>query len=337
MEERIRWIDTAKFLGIFAIYLGHFGVQAGNAYKFVFQYHVPLFFLLSGCMSRYDKENNFIRFLIKKIKSILIPFWFFSLLSIAVYVIQCNEGLSTTKELLILVAKGNIRNTFFAGALWFLSCLFCMEIIYKVLKLLKKKWIIFLICLAMYMVAELVIIPRPIVEPHWYYNLDSAFYYMIFFTIGDIIYPYLLELFKLDTRWKKIIFAISGGGSFVYSALLFCENDCLTYVLVFFPALALFTPIMKALLVIWFNFVIARAVENISLFNEIGRSTLYLCGNESIVKTIIPCLVETIGMGINLPSPLSTYLYTAILLVICLKFIIPIEKRLLNSIRGALS
>lgn len=71
-----------------------------------------------------------------------------------------------------------------------------MEIIYKLLKLLKKRWIIFIICLAMYMAAELVITPRPIVEPHWYYNFDSVFYYIIFFAIGDIVYPYLLDLFQ---------------------------------------------------------------------------------------------------------------------------------------------
>lgn len=35
MKERVKFIDVAKFLGIYAIYLGHFGNTAGNAYEFV--------------------------------------------------------------------------------------------------------------------------------------------------------------------------------------------------------------------------------------------------------------------------------------------------------------
>ncbi len=48
MKQRVGWIDVAKCLGIFAIYLGHFGEKAGKAYMFVFLYHVPLFFSFQG-------------------------------------------------------------------------------------------------------------------------------------------------------------------------------------------------------------------------------------------------------------------------------------------------
>ncbi|EHD6281987.1 acyltransferase, partial [Shigella flexneri] len=42
------WVDSLKFLGIFAIYLGHLGLGAGKLYPFVFSYHVPLFFFAAG-------------------------------------------------------------------------------------------------------------------------------------------------------------------------------------------------------------------------------------------------------------------------------------------------
>ena len=60
MRQRIQWVDTAKFLGIFAIYLGHFAEASGNALDFVFSYHIPLFFFLSGCMSTYDRTPSFL-------------------------------------------------------------------------------------------------------------------------------------------------------------------------------------------------------------------------------------------------------------------------------------
>ena len=331
MRERVRWIDTAKFLGIFAIYLGHFGEKAGNSYNFVFQYHVALFFCLSGCMDTYDQENNIMRYTLKEIKSKLVPLWVFSVLSIVVCVIQNNYGLGRISDFLILVAKGNIRESFFAASLWFFSCLFFMKIIFKLIKFLKKSWLIFAVCLAMYMIAELVITPRPSIKPHWFYNLDSVFYYIIFFAIGYIGYPYIVDLFKLDTRLKKVIFILSGGICFGYSALIFNGRDGLTPVIILFPALRLFIPIIRALLIIWFNLIIAKIVENINIFNEIGRNTLYLCGNEYIVKILVPCMIELTGLELNLSSPLSAYLYTTILLIVCIKILIPSEKRLLYS------
>jgi len=35
-KERLDYIDVAKALGMFAIYLGHFGEKAGYAYLWVF-------------------------------------------------------------------------------------------------------------------------------------------------------------------------------------------------------------------------------------------------------------------------------------------------------------
>jgi len=55
-KERINYLDVAKFIGIFCIYLGHFGTYAGAAYPFVFTFHVPLFFFLSGCSETMSRE-----------------------------------------------------------------------------------------------------------------------------------------------------------------------------------------------------------------------------------------------------------------------------------------
>ena len=41
-HNRYEWVDVLRFLGIFAIYLGHFENKAGKLYSFVFSYHVSL-------------------------------------------------------------------------------------------------------------------------------------------------------------------------------------------------------------------------------------------------------------------------------------------------------
>lgn len=45
---RIAWIDILKALGILAIFCGHMGDGTGHLNRFVFMYHVPLFFSLRG-------------------------------------------------------------------------------------------------------------------------------------------------------------------------------------------------------------------------------------------------------------------------------------------------
>ena len=97
---RIAWIDVAKFLGMFAIYLGHFGNFAGKAYQYVFTFHVPLFFLISGGLASCDKETDVKAYFIKKFKTILAPFYVFVLLSIATAVIEQNIGVMQVVEML---------------------------------------------------------------------------------------------------------------------------------------------------------------------------------------------------------------------------------------------
>ena len=57
-EQRVHWIDTFKFIGMFEIYLGHFFEKSGLAYEFVFTHHVALFFFLAGCTEMLNKETS---------------------------------------------------------------------------------------------------------------------------------------------------------------------------------------------------------------------------------------------------------------------------------------
>lgn len=336
MKERVKWIDVAKFLGIFAIYLGHCGKDAGYAYKFVFAYHVPFFFFLSGCMSNYNNENNFGEFVWSKIKRIMVPFWGFSILSIFLEVVMDNKTLIDIENMLVLVLKGNVRNTFFAVSLWFLSCLFIIELIFKLLKYLKVKTVILAICIIAYYIAATMISPSPIVEPHWLYNVDSAMYFIIYYAIGYIVYPYVLKLFYLNTKTKKVVFLLSGFIALVYSAFAFEQYDYLTIWFKNVPYINLFIPVAKAMLIIWLNLTLARLLQEIKLFADIGKETLYLCGNEYIIKQLFPNILAVFGLGINMQNPLIAYIYIFVLVILGTKFLIPCEKMFINKVKKSL-
>lgn len=331
MQKRIAWIDIAKFFGIFAIYLGHFGAEAGRSFYFVFSHHVALFFFLSGCMENYNKEENFLRYLQKKIKSIMIPFWVFSALSAIVSVIHRNLGWDYAKALTVEIARGVVRNTFIAGSLWFLTCLFVMQILFFFIRKLRHKPLVFLVSVAIYVFANEGLNPHPLWQPSMYYNVDSALYYLIYYTIGYLVFPYVLRLFELNSTRKRMIFSVTAIGSFLYTMAIFFEIDLSTRIP--FPEWSgSYVAVATTCLMIYFYLVVAKLLEDVSVLAELGKNTLYLCGSEYIIKEMVLALAGTLGLTIGINNPLGCYIYTAILLVAADKCLVPAEKYIVNKI-----
>ncbi|HON53348.1 MAG TPA: acyltransferase family protein [Bacteroidales bacterium] len=72
MPQRINWIDYAKVIGIYLVVLGHLPIpEQGSVY--IYSFHMPLFFFISGFLS---KTNNitFRQFILKKIRTLIIPY-----------------------------------------------------------------------------------------------------------------------------------------------------------------------------------------------------------------------------------------------------------------------
>lgn len=330
MNERIDWIDIAKCFGIYAIYLGHFKELAGLSYEFVFQYHVALFFLISGICENFNYENNIKNFFNRKVRNILIPYVFFSMISVVILCSIYNTSLQLLFEQIVLILKGCIRNNFFAYQLWFLTCLFMIEVLFFFIKKIKVKWIIFLISLFCYIIANTII--NPITNPKFWYNIDSALYYIIFFTIGYIAFPYISRLFETKNKMHNTIICITGIISFCYSILLYFHIDILN-IIPFISSIRLFVPIIRALIVIWLFFILSRFIIKNRCLKSIGRNTLYLCGSEWIIKSLASLTLYMFGLKINNFNTIIIHIYTVLLLVITNKYIVPIEKRIITNIQ----
>lgn len=80
MNNRIGFIDSGKGLGIFLVVLGHFYMYSGqfdnHIVKIIYLFHMPLFFFLSGLVTKYVVGSWY--FLKKKANRLLLPFgtWF---------------------------------------------------------------------------------------------------------------------------------------------------------------------------------------------------------------------------------------------------------------------
>ena len=110
--------------------LGHsFSAGNGEALKmWIYSFHMPLFFLVSGILAREKEERHSIAYTVKhRARGLLLPYYFWCSL-IAVYL--CVMGCKTLVYFLDLVY--NIVTFRGVSALWFLPCLFMAGILFAV-------------------------------------------------------------------------------------------------------------------------------------------------------------------------------------------------------------
>jgi acyltransferase len=143
-EQRFVWADWARALGIFLVILGHFPLQNNSVMVFIFSFHMPLFFILSGY---FEKGNDSLRkSLARNSRVLLVPYLFLYLTSylwwlIAVYPRHPERYLQGSAEGWLLkpllgCLLGNGVDTRISYAvnvpLWFLVSLFWVRILFAV-------------------------------------------------------------------------------------------------------------------------------------------------------------------------------------------------------------
>lgn len=129
-KNRIEWVDRCKCIAIYFVVYGHFCLDN----KYVYAFHMPLFFLLSGFVLN-EKKYEFKDFLKSRINGILIPYIFFYLLTWMYWLVVERNFRSVDLEwwqpLLGLLYSSPQWNGFMShnAVLWFLPCLLVVETI----------------------------------------------------------------------------------------------------------------------------------------------------------------------------------------------------------------
>ena len=74
-KHRDSIVDIAKGIGIFLVVLGHVPLPR-ELLTAIYLFHMPLFFFLSGMF--FHSEENFIYGVYKKVRTLIIPYFFFA-------------------------------------------------------------------------------------------------------------------------------------------------------------------------------------------------------------------------------------------------------------------
>lgn len=78
-REHLTWIDTARGIAIILVVYGHMIGLNTFAFRFIFAFHMPLFFFVSGyCTGESLADRRFLPFLWRKTWTLLIPCWIYT-------------------------------------------------------------------------------------------------------------------------------------------------------------------------------------------------------------------------------------------------------------------
>lgn len=298
---------------MFLVYIGHLGSSAGRIYGFVFLFHVPLFFFISGMF--YKNTGSFAENAKGWFLKLIVPYFLYSTLSIFVYILFLQKDASQVYPLIVQLFEAKRNFIDYAPQLWFLPCLFIVMLIFKMLHMMSEsRVIIFLICLVS-MIASIYLPEHPVsFVPQLPYGLDSAAYYIFWYCLGYLSKSHVVTFFNKDNLATKSLLSVA----MLFAALCFLGlmtpytisiTNLLggkTYALLWvIPTLVLFAACVP----------VAKALSALRPVRYLGSNTLFLCGNEQIAKTTFIALIGVSGHAINIGDEYYSFIYISVLMM----------------------
>lgn len=142
MINRNKELDVLKGIAIVIMVMGHAGFGSFfDSYKSAF--NMPIFFLISGYLYNPSKYKNFKEFVLKKFRTIMVPYISFATITIIILVcINISSGFIVYPASIILRGLIWSNRGFFpiTGAIWYLQCIFILEAIYYFCNKYMKKY-----------------------------------------------------------------------------------------------------------------------------------------------------------------------------------------------------
>ncbi|HFV8954719.1 TPA: acyltransferase family protein, partial [Escherichia coli] len=205
LSGRIYWVDALRFIAMFLVYIGHLGPSAGRIYSFVYLFHVPLFFFISGMF--YRNTGTLCDTVRNGFAKLIVPYFTYSLLSLIVYILFLQKDSSQVYPLIIQMLEAKRNFIDYAPQLWFLPCLFIVMLAFKFIHMISNsKLIIVAICSAS-MVASIYIPRNPVsISPQLPYALDSAGYYVFWYCVGYLLKDVVISFFNEINIYTNSVF-----------------------------------------------------------------------------------------------------------------------------------
>ena len=227
-NQRLDYIDIAKSIGMLAIVWGH--IRLGDwTTAFVYSWHIPLFFILSGMMFNKGKYVDIKSFLMRKVKTLLVPYVIYSFVTWVVWVVYAYISHADVESYWMplfqtFIAQGCGGFLIHNVPLWFVTCLFVMELIYYFIADWKTLWILIssvLMALFSYLMTEYCNIFDFKLMP---WNIEVALLGLPLFALGNVVVRkfshHHLSNWVNEHRGASVVIIIIGAVLIVVGSLI---------------------------------------------------------------------------------------------------------------------
>jgi acyltransferase len=327
MGKRILWIDYAKFIGIYLVVLGHGNLSELHT-NFIYSFHIPLFFLLSGYLFSEDKYANYKVFLRNKTQQLLLPYFVFNIITFLLWLIfsrdRSNEGFASLHSYRPVLGMfyGNGIDDFMihAVSLWFIICLFTVEHIYFAFFSRKQTGtkVLLMVLFAIIGYADHVWnLPRL----PWGVNI--ALTAVVFFAIGNtfkIVIKQYIELRPIFHAVLFLLFFIAVYGIAVYNSRV---DINLRMYGNYYPLYYL-GGVAGSLMVLSFSKLLSMLWGNVKLVMFIARNTIPIIAFNFIVYHLLSRILPRLTGSVGNPMPKGDLPANILLSILVLVFLLPV-------------
>lgn len=211
VSNRIHYIDVLKGIGILFVLFGHMNSQVWIDY--LYSFHMAIFFFISGLLINLEKYSTFKSFFVSRVKQLYVPFIILYLI-IYVYWLVVERSLRSVVVppldafVGLFWGSDNMYWIFPAGVLWFVICLFSLEVLFVgVIKFVKEKY------LQVTFLVGLTVLGIVMARQDWYvlpFSLNNALISIPFLAVGYLMRNALLgSKYNHETIKKVSLFLLA--------------------------------------------------------------------------------------------------------------------------------
>lgn len=237
-DRRNDLVDIAKGIGILLVVFGHVFISGSMLpfRIFIYSFHMPLFFYIGGLL--FNANESFYLFLVKKIKSLLLPYFVVSIISYGIYsfgyifVVKWlgKYNIPHFEPGLLVPLQGILFSKMLNGymnfnmPLWFLTSYFVSLLLYKIVtffvknKLVQTLIVLFLSFISYKLFSKDLFLP---------WSIDTSLVSLVFVHLGvlskDIILNNRYNIISILSANKRFYFYIIF--SLMISIVLFVSSN----------------------------------------------------------------------------------------------------------------
>lgn len=297
-------IDAAKGIAIVLVVFAHINYTPAPL-AYIYSFHMPLFFILSGLLFRREKYETFSQFLRHRFYTLVCPYLFFYAAALLVRALiaiaaQGIAGILTSSFLKSLIQmflawgpSGTPNNP-----LWFVPCLFCVELMYFFI-CKTKRWCNISICILLVFIGWF--LKSEYLSLRWlrfFWNFDISLFAIGYYALGNLLSKEILRLLSCvqEHRYKNFMCVCAALLCAVILIPLAARNGKISLGSgIFGNGLLLYATGMIGTLGVLFAAVV---LQRSRFLCYLGRNTFSIMGTHVVIRDVLNTVCSAIGLGV---------------------------------------